>query len=309
MLVNLLMIAFATKTFGFSVSEPNISNCDDSLMLPGLSLHAKDLVIYGGVTESVACCDLCKLHVSCVAYTIEDNCCKLKDWMVPFQRVDHSVMSGIMRRFYTVGAHGFPIEITPMDNVVIQGSVPLATYDTANKSFCTILCDKYEESPEPGSGGAGEDSSGPVLSVCTAFVIDEGRCTLHNNLATSVYKAGAVGGTMRNAHTHYANPVAAGCLIDEMKLRSPFAPYGFFCAPAFACQTRGNWCPPDTPLGVTAMPSCSYMDPFGDKHCVLLCSEDSACGPTGKCSTEGAHGLCQWVPPPGERETDGVLVE
>ena len=213
----------------------SVQTCDDSFMLENTSICADTLLQYNKVTSPVACCDLCRIEPTCVAFTLEDNSCKLKSWITPFERQPSSQtlpppevqpISGFMRIFGTTDPHGHPITYQSMDGTAIQGAAPLAVYPVDDKDVCSILCSKFGESlledPKPasfdaGSGEAGSGSSSGSVSNCTVFTVDQGNCTLHDTLAMSVRKGSAVGGTMPRVQHHYGNPFTEGCLADELK--------------------------------------------------------------------------------------------
>jgi len=279
---------------GSGGSGPDVRSCDNSLMLTGISIRAATSVKYPEVTNPVACCDLCRLQPGCVAFTVEQNACKLKEWITPLERVlDETSESGFMHEFATMDPHGFPIEYDAMDGVAIQGSIPLGVYPVENKEACEILCSKFGESPDKGSGEEGSGDA-PVYSECTAFTVDHGNCTLFDSLAKSVHRASAVGGTMPNVKHHYGNPYApGGCLSDELKNTIPGVE-GDFCSPACQSDSKGSmWCPADVPSVVTAEPSCLIRDPIGPgMHCALKCTEDAACGPGAVCDNAFSIGIC-----------------
>jgi len=290
--------------FAAATLSPTPRSCNESLTLKNIALSADTLMSFDAIDSPIACCDLCSLVEGCVAFTLVDGRCDLKDWITPLETTD-GALSAFMHEFATEDDHHNPIVYTPMDGAALS-STPLEVYPVDDKEACSVLCSKYGYAPEPGSGsGEGNDGSGsgPEYSDCTAFTVINGQCSLYDALAPMEPSKGAVGGSMPNGETHYGNPWNGdGCLNDELK-NVVGGVDGYFCSAA--CRGPDlKWCPPDIPAGIAAKPSCMIRDPVGfGYHCALGCSSDADCDTGATCTTAfgPGFGFCVYPTPAGAK--------
>jgi len=294
--------AFAAALASLAAAPPP-RTCNGSLTLQNIALSSDTLMSFAAIDSPIACCDLCSVVEGCVAFTLVDGRCDLKDWATPLEALD-GALSAFMHEFATEDGHHNPIVYSQMDGVTLSPA-PLEVYPVDDKEACGVLCSKYGYAPEPGSGSgdpsSGDPGSGPEYSACTAFTVSEGSCNLYDSLAPMGPAKGVVGGSMPNAAAHYGNP-SNGCLQDELK-NSLGGIDGHFCSAP--CRGPGpwkdkKWCPPEVPVDVTAKPSCMISDPVGyGFHCALSCSDDAQCGAGAVCNTQAypGIGLCIFPPP------------